>query len=221
MGSGLALAQRCGLSIGPGLYVEIGFGEAPAALHGTVPFSGTYLGIEAANGHGYPSAVDEKYASVVLRAMPEIIRRAQAQRARKRIGLVYADANGKHGGLPLGNDSAAEVYMANVLSSPLPADDRERAEILREVMRVLRPGGNVVLKVSWGGDAQADWRQKRLKRIVRSAGLRIVGACVWGEPAYSELELRYGRTPQEYVNYARFDDPHAHYVAYFIVAWKP
>lgn len=221
MGSGLAIAQRCDLSIGPGLYVEIGFGETPAALHGTVPFCGAYLGVEAANGYGYPSEVDEKYASVVLGAIPGIMRRAQAQQAGKGIGLVYADASGQHGGLPLGNDCAAEVYMANVLSSPLQSGDRERAGILREVMRVLKPGGNLILKVSWGSDAQADWRQKRLKRIVRSAGFRIIYACAWGEPTYRELELRYGPTPQKYVGYARFNDPHAHYVAYFIIAWKP
>jgi SAM-dependent methyltransferase len=177
--------------------VEIGFGEAPAALHGTIPFSGTYLGIEAANGHTYPSAVDEKYASVVLRALPEIVRRTRARHIRKRIGLVYADANGRFGGLPLNSDCAAEVYMANVLSSPLPAGDQERAEILREVMRVLKPGGSLVLKANWGGDARADWRQKRLKRIVKGAGFRVICACASGEPAYTELETRYGQTPQK------------------------
>jgi SAM-dependent methyltransferase len=221
LGSGLAIEQRCGLSTGPGLYVEIGFGESPAALHGTIPFSGTYLGVEAVNGHAYPSAVDEKYASVVLRALPEIGRRTRARHIRKRIGLVCGDANGEHGGLPLGSDCAAEVYMANVLSSPLPAGDRERANILREVMRVLKPGGSLVLKASWADDARAGWRQKRLKRIVKGAGFRIACACAWGEPAYRQLEMRYGQTPQKYVDFARFDDPHAPYVAYFIVAWKP
>jgi hypothetical protein len=39
--------------------------------------------------------------------------------------------------------------MANVLSSPLSAGDQGRAEILREVMRVLKPGGSLVLKASW------------------------------------------------------------------------
>jgi SAM-dependent methyltransferase len=216
------LAARYGLSTGPGLYVEIGFGEAPAALHGPIPFSGAYLGFEAANGHGYPTSPDvEKYASVVLRALPGLAR-AHADRAGKRIALAFADARGGgRGGLPLPGGCATEVYMANVLTSPLRAGDRERTEILREAMRVLRPGGGLVLRVSWGGDAQREWRQKRLKRMVRSAGFWVVCACARGEPAHAELEWRYGRTPQQFVDYARYEDPHVHYQAYFIVARKP
>ncbi|HEV3293588.1 MAG TPA: class I SAM-dependent methyltransferase [Streptosporangiaceae bacterium] len=215
------MTARYGLSTGPGLYVEIGFGEAPIALHGPIPFSGAYLGFEAANGHGYPTSADvEKYASVVLRAMPGLAR-AQAGQASKRIALVFADARGKHGGLPLPDGCATEVYMANVLTSPLRAGDGERAQILREAMRILASGGGLVLRVSWGDDAHKDWRQKRLKRMVRSAGFRIVCACAWGEPAYAELEQRYGRTPQQFVEYARAADPHLNYQAYFVVARKP
>jgi hypothetical protein len=153
------MTARYGLSTGPGLYVEIGFGEAPIALHGPIPFSGAYLGFEAANGHGYPTSADvEKYASVVLRAMPGLAR-AQAGQASKRIALVFADARGKHGGLPLPDGCATEVYMANVLTSPLRAGDGERAQILREAMRILASGGGLVLRVSWGDDAHKDWRQ--------------------------------------------------------------
>jgi ubiquinone/menaquinone biosynthesis C-methylase UbiE len=105
-------------------------GRLLAGLHGTVVEVGAGTG---ANFGHYPPAVRE-----VLAVEPEAHLRSLAERARRATGVPVTVVDGLAERLPVADGSADAAVTSLVLCSV-----RDQAAALREVHRVLRPGGEL------------------------------------------------------------------------------
>lgn len=124
------------------IYVEVGPGLDPSAVNGTRKFDGdkAYYGIDA--GMGWYNAKDGRlYGAAVQEELPRIQEQVQRDRPDEHIQFIHGE--GHH--LPFKDSSVHEVYMANAMAA---ISEDEIVEIFREAARVLRPGGEFVVKVS-------------------------------------------------------------------------
>jgi ubiquinone/menaquinone biosynthesis C-methylase UbiE len=93
---------------------------------------------------------------------PDLTALARAHRKARRRGLAVQLDRGYADQLPYADDSV-DVVLSSFMLHHVPADQREPA--MREVRRVLRPGGALHLVDIGGADAPADgWIARRAHR---------------------------------------------------------
>ena len=101
-------------------------------------------------------------AATVVGVDPDLTALARAQRKARRRGLAVQLDRGYADELPYADDSV-DVVLSSFMLHHVPADRREPA--MREVRRVLRPGGALHLVDIGGADAPADgWIARRAHR---------------------------------------------------------
>lgn len=207
--------EHFGLRRTPPRVVEIGFGPHPVPLYGNLQF-GEYIGFDIADfSNDYLSASlmhdrTRKFREVVAH-----------NRHGEKVAFIYANADGNISGLPIADNSASEIYMANVLNVHSPNGDLERSALLDESKRILASDGKLVVKTSWYDDALKELQKEHAEQLLKNRGFTIVNTCVYNSSEYDELEVRYGKTPWQYVLPALiYQQDAAEYSAYFIVAEK-
>lgn len=101
-------------------------------------------------------------AATVVGLDPDLTALARAHRKARRRGLAVQLDRGYADQLPYADDSV-DVVLSSFMLHHVPADQKEQA--IREVRRVLRPGGALHLVDVGGGPAPADgWLARRAHR---------------------------------------------------------
>ena len=195
----MSTAKLPGESVPPGLFeqdlsakrvfLEIGYGLTPTVFNLDRNFTGDsyYIGIDAAEGD-YSRRESKTYGEAVLSELGGHLEKA-ATRPNENIYFLLGNASNL---VFLDNESVAEVYMANVLHSPVPPP--ERREVLSEVKRVLRPGGKLASRTSW--DLWITELPAEIKRYLKQAGFENVRTTdsKTERSEFDLLEEAYGRS---------------------------
>ncbi len=121
------------------------------------------LEIGCGTGNLLLTAKQTQPAAIVVGVDPDLTALAHAQRKARRRGLAVQLDRGYADELPYADDSV-DVVLSSFMLHHVPADRREPA--LREVRRVLRPGGALHLVDIGGADAPAadGWIARRAHR---------------------------------------------------------
>ncbi|WP_209306361.1 class I SAM-dependent methyltransferase [Blastococcus sp. CT_GayMR19] len=120
------------------------------------------LEIGCGTGNLLLAAKRSQPAATVVGVDPDLTALARAQRKAHRRGLAVQLDRGYADELPYADDSV-DVVLSSFMLHHVPADRREPA--MREVRRVLRPGGALHLVDIGGADAHADgWIARRAHR---------------------------------------------------------
>ncbi len=184
------------------LYVELGHGLAPAATSNHRRFDGNraYLGIDKAEGD-YARVDGKDYGQQVREQVAKMAAHFAVKKPDENISFIRADARS----LPLSDATVTEVYMANLLTSPI--NPNHRRQILTEVGRILIIGGKAVVKMSW----EPEWLSPRHYVVdwLRDAHLEISEVVDTSVEAFSNLEELY------YPSQHQGDD------SYYVIATKP
>lgn len=176
----------------PQILLEIGPGISPVVLNGDRTFQEDqiYIGIDIAEGHYFPKE-EVYYGDRVRQFLPNYQGRVNLERPNERIQFLYADGSN----IPLPDSSVSEVYLANIMTSPIPSS--KKSMLLQEVVRVLDNEGKLIIKVNWGGDFWL-WPEEEgeLHAMAKAHGFIIEDSIdsLDNQPKYDELERRFGQT---------------------------
>jgi ubiquinone/menaquinone biosynthesis C-methylase UbiE len=184
------------------LYVELGHGLAPAAASNQRRFNGNraYLGIDKAEGD-YAHLDGKDYGQQVCGQVTKMAAHFALKKPDENIAFIRADARN----LPLPDAVATEVYMANLLTSPI--NPNYRRQILKEVGRILMIGGKAVVKMSW----EPEWLSPRHYVVdwLHDAHLEVLEVVDTSAEAFNDLEELY------------YPSQHQGNESYYVIATKP